>query len=124
MKTKKPYCVQNGDCETCSLVNYGRDCRNIPIENADDEPVTIAVLTQGRFQSEMIKAGSMQRLEPARTEYWVGYQRGLRRAFHGPSFGTPGDHALWLAALTHADAMRRQRGQGYRDGLKGQSRDL
>lgn len=23
------YCIQNnGDCETCSLVNYGRDCRN------------------------------------------------------------------------------------------------
>jgi len=27
------YCVQNdGDCETCSLVNYGRDCQNNPIE--------------------------------------------------------------------------------------------
>ncbi len=25
----KPYCTQNrGDCSTCSLVNYGRDCRN------------------------------------------------------------------------------------------------
>lgn len=26
---KKEYCTQNnGDCETCSLVNYGRDCHN------------------------------------------------------------------------------------------------
>ena len=26
------YCTQNnGDCSTCSLVNYGRDCRNNPI---------------------------------------------------------------------------------------------
>lgn len=26
------YCTQNnGDCETCSLVNYGRDCHNNPI---------------------------------------------------------------------------------------------
>ena len=25
----KPYCVQNdGDCSTCSLVNYGYDCMN------------------------------------------------------------------------------------------------
>lgn len=25
----KPYCTQNqGDCSTCSLVNYGRDCYN------------------------------------------------------------------------------------------------
>jgi hypothetical protein len=26
------YCSQNdGDCSTCSLVNYGRDCENSPI---------------------------------------------------------------------------------------------
>lgn len=26
------YCVQNnGDCSTCSLVNYGRDCTNQPV---------------------------------------------------------------------------------------------
>jgi len=28
----KPYCTQNnGDCSTCSLVNYGRDCQNQPL---------------------------------------------------------------------------------------------
>lgn len=28
----KAYCTQNnGECETCSLSNYGRDCRNNPI---------------------------------------------------------------------------------------------
>ena len=34
---KKPtYCTQNdGDCKTCSLVNYGRDCRNNPIGGGD-----------------------------------------------------------------------------------------
>jgi hypothetical protein len=32
----KSYCTQNGsDCSTCSLVNYGRDCMNQPVE--DDE---------------------------------------------------------------------------------------
>jgi len=31
------YCTQNdGDCETCSLVNYGRDCRNNPIRDFGD----------------------------------------------------------------------------------------
>lgn len=26
------YCTQNnGNCSTCSLVNYGRDCKNNPI---------------------------------------------------------------------------------------------
>lgn len=29
---KKNYCTQNdGDCHSCSLVNYGRDCRNFPL---------------------------------------------------------------------------------------------
>jgi hypothetical protein len=28
----KDYCVQNdGDCSTCSLVNYGKDCQNNPV---------------------------------------------------------------------------------------------
>jgi len=28
----KPYCTQNnGDCSTCSLANYNRDCQNNPI---------------------------------------------------------------------------------------------
>jgi len=30
--TKKLYCTQNnGDCKTCSLVNYNRDCQNNPL---------------------------------------------------------------------------------------------
>lgn len=32
----KEYCTQNnGDCRTCSLVNYGRDCMNNPISARD-----------------------------------------------------------------------------------------
>ena len=27
------YCLQNrGNCETCALVNYGKNCMNIPLE--------------------------------------------------------------------------------------------
>lgn len=33
MKSDKPYCTQNnGDCSTCSLVNYNRDCQNNPVQ--------------------------------------------------------------------------------------------
>ena len=34
---KKRYCTQNdGDCSTCSLVNYGLDCRNQPIKKTKE----------------------------------------------------------------------------------------
>ena len=43
MKTPS-YCTQNnGDCTTCSLVNYGRDCRNNPVDYA-----AFAAATLGR----------------------------------------------------------------------------
>ena len=39
------YCTQNnGDCATCSLTNYGRDCRNNPIQ--DDGADLDTALTQ------------------------------------------------------------------------------
>lgn len=32
----KDYCTQNnGNCETCSLVNYSRDCQNNPLSNTE-----------------------------------------------------------------------------------------
>jgi len=34
----KDYCTQNdGNCQTCSLVNYGRDCMNEPVEEEGKE---------------------------------------------------------------------------------------
>jgi hypothetical protein len=34
----KEYCTQNnGNCPTCSLVNYGRDCMNNPVNYAEFE---------------------------------------------------------------------------------------
>lgn len=33
---KNDYCTQNnGDCKTCSLVNYGMDCRNNKLRRCD-----------------------------------------------------------------------------------------
>lgn len=37
----KDYCTQNnGDCGTCSLVNYGMDCRNVPLSARALQPKT------------------------------------------------------------------------------------
>ena len=34
---KSEYCTQNeGNCEICSLVNYGRDCQNNSIKERND----------------------------------------------------------------------------------------
>jgi hypothetical protein len=38
--TKKSYCTQNdGDCLTCPLISYGRDCQNVLLgeDTADAE---------------------------------------------------------------------------------------
>ena len=56
--------------------------------------------------------------EPARADYWRGYERGLRRTYHGEAFGTEAEHALFLAAVNSPDEMRASLGRGYRDGLR------
>jgi hypothetical protein len=124
----KSYCTQNNsDCETCSLVKYGRDCRNVPLmaddRQAEQMAVEVVKLSEADFQREMSRAKTFQGLEHDRAEYWTGYQRGLRRAYHGEAFGTMQEHTLWLEAASSDDAMRRQRGQGYRGGLRGKPSD-
>lgn len=67
------------------------------------------------FESEMLRAQAMQQAE--RPEYWAGYIRGLRRAHHGESFGTPEEHRIWLSLVADEDEDRRERGYGYIDGF-------
>jgi hypothetical protein len=53
-----------------------------------------------------------------RPDYWHGYERGLRRGFHGDRFGTEQDHKLWLSLVAGStDEAEQERGRGYRDGL-------
>ena len=121
MTTKKSYCTQNdSDCSTCSLVNYNRDCMNNPVdEPGAGEPVEVTPLDRSRFELEMSRAKTFQELEPDRADYWAGYQRGLRKAYHGEKFGTAAEHALWCEALHSDDEQRKMRGKGYRHGLRG-----
>ena len=75
-------------------------------------------MTEQKFRSEMRRAMAMEKsTDTDRAEYWRGYQRGLRRAYHGIKFGTEGEHALWLSLIDRDDDRSKQRGQGYSDGI-------
>ena len=57
-------------------------------------------------------------MEAARSlggDYSSGYQRGLRRHYHGEDFGTEAEHQKWLTL----DDYRQELGDGYRDGFAG-----
>ena len=71
------------------------------------------------FEREMHRAQAMSKTttDPLKHDYWMGYQRGLRRRYHGENFGTPDEHQLWLTAT--GDASRDQRAAGYHDGYYG-----
>jgi len=73
------------------------------------------------FLREIGRADAFKRLDPDRADYWTGYQRGLQRAYHGESYGTPEEHALWLGANDNYgdNPIWRLRAEGYRDGLNG-----
>jgi len=76
------------------------------------------------FETEMRRAQVMQKREPELQEFWIGYQRGLRRAHHGESFGTAEEHHLWLSLINSEDSARRQRGEGYQAGLTMKSNQM
>ena len=57
-------------------------------------------------------------------DFWQGYQRGMRRHYHGEKFGTEQEHARWmLLADEYRDIARRFRGLGYWAGFDGMSVD-
>lgn len=73
-------------------------------------------MTREKFEYEMGRASAMRAVGD-RLDYWAGYTRGLRRDYYGECFGTAAERALWLAQADSPDDQRRERGQGYRDGL-------
>ena len=75
-------------------------------------------MDEAEFMSEMAKARAADKLGERSVAYWEGYERGLRRQYHGTLFGTEQEHQLWLSfADDTRDVSRRERGLGYRDGL-------
>ena len=66
------------------------------------------------FEREFNRAKRMASIE--NNEYWSGYQRGLRRRFHGENFGTDKEHELWVSMVNSRDERRRRLGKGYKAG--------
>lgn len=69
-------------------------------------------MDEAQFQSLARRARLLK------SDYGVGYQRGLRRHFHGERFGTAEEHATWSRLGLDGDP-RTELGRGYRDGLAG-----
>jgi hypothetical protein len=70
------------------------------------------------FKSRMLTAKAMETVGE-RPDYWIGYQRGLRRFHHGEIFGTDEEHDLWMGLADDEDQDRAEMGRGYRDGYSG-----
>lgn len=69
-------------------------------------------MTEERFKHEMNQAKTFQHISSS-SAYWQGYQRGLRRAYHGSKFGTQAEHELWMNMINNKDYTRQERGKGY-----------
>jgi hypothetical protein len=77
-------------------------------------------MTKQDFESKMALARAMHGLSD-RPYYYEGCMRGLRRTYHGKTFGTDGQHQQWFSLTEDVDETRREKGRGYRDGLQGKS---
>lgn len=61
----------------------------------------------------------MQAVKGLPDDYAVGYQKGLRRHYHGEAFGTESEHQQWLNLGLDGDH-RVDQGAGYRAGFAGE----
>ena len=75
-------------------------------------------MDENRFLS-LMNTARMQSYRGQEADYWHGYQRGLRRGYLGQLFGTDTEHQEWMRLADQgADKQSRERGRGYRDGLR------
>jgi hypothetical protein len=81
------------------------------------EVIVPGQMNQSTFESKLLYAETTRDVD-GRPDYWYGYMRGLRRAYHGEQFGTDQEHALWLALEDRGTRQDQERGRGYRDGFK------
>jgi hypothetical protein len=72
------------------------------------------------FESVLAMGKSMQKLtadsqDYDRSEFWRGFQRGIRRLFYGKNFGTDEEHVKWMNF--HDGEYRKKLQDGYRAGV-------
>ena len=71
------------------------------------------------FQERARAAKIFKETDHENADFWSGYERGLRRLYHGERFGTPDEHVLWMSLIDDQDEARKMRGLGYRYGFAG-----
>ena len=78
-------------------------------------------MNEYEFRHNMLGAKSLSESSksPDSDDFWIGYQRGLRRLYHGKNFGTLEEHILWMSLIDDRDKSREMRGAGYRFGFAG-----
>ena len=78
-------------------------------------------MNEYEFRHNMLGAKSLSEFSesPDSDDFLVGYQRGLRRLYHGKNFGTLEEHILWMSLIDDRDKSREMRGAGYRFGFAG-----
>ena len=70
-----------------------------------------------QFQSLLGMAKTMQSIDREYADYWMGFQRGVRRLYHGENFGTHEEHEQFMNC---ADGEYRKKLQaGYHAGYSG-----
>ena len=69
------------------------------------------------FKSKLLYAEMMLDVDD-RPDYWAGYRRGLRRAYHGDRFVPDAEHESWLSLAERDSDQDQQRVLGYWDGLR------
>ena len=72
------------------------------------------------FESVLAMGKSMQKLtadsqDYDRSEFWRGFQRGIRRLFYGKNFGTDEEHVKWMNCADGENGKKLQ--DGYRTGV-------
>ena len=77
---------------------------------------TARLTKESEFES-LVRDADHERQIGRRADYWEGYVRGLRRAYHGVRFGSAYEHSLWVSLAGSEDAISRERGKGYLAGL-------
>jgi hypothetical protein len=70
---------------------------------------------KSKFETLLLRADK-EKSHGDKPDYWTGYIRGIRRAYHGEKFGTEQEHQQWLSAIDRGGQYQ-ERGEGYIAGL-------
>ena len=72
------------------------------------------------FFERCVKIADIYKAISSQSNFYIGYIRGLRKAYHGSAFGTDAEHETYMnIPAAEIDLNRRLIGDGYRMGFAG-----